>query len=228
MAAGRINVRHLGQPRVLGSACLAALATALAGYPRLSLWLNRPDSVWFLEAIIFLCSIVLWGFVFAWQMPYAHRPVFIFKVEAGPFIAATLAGMAAALVFYLWFDPLLRTKVPEEYPANPEEWFAFTLFLLAFKQVFVIFAPFAWLMRLLHNRRVATLLTVLFGALVLTLNARHSTTPISTTLFAALLVARIGMGFLSVSFYLHGGVILVWWWTLLFEARHWFYLAHHS
>ena len=221
-------MRHLGQPRVLASACLAALATALAGYPRLSLWLDRPESIWFLEAVIFLCGIVLWGFVFAWHAPYAHRPVFAFQVEAKPFIAATLAGMVAALMFYLWFDPLLRAKVPEEYPANPGQWFAFTLFFLAFDQLFLVFAPFAWLMRLVHSRRVATVLTVLFGGLVLTLKTRHSTAPISMALFAALLVARIGMGFLSVSFYLRGGVILVWWWTLLFEARHWFYLAHHS
>jgi hypothetical protein len=28
------------------------------------------------------------------------------------------------------------------------------------------------------------------------------------------------MGFLAVSFYLRGGVLLSWWWTLLIEARH--------
>ena len=219
-------MRHLGQPRVLRSASIAALATALAVYPRLAGWLNRPDSVGFLEAIIFLCSIVLWGFVFAWHTPYAHRPVFNFKVEAGPFVAATLAGMVAALVFCLGFDPSLRTRMPEEYPADLGSWIALTLFLLAFNELFVVFAPFAWLMRLFHNRRVATVLTVLFGALVLTLKTRSATTPIPTALFAALLVARIGMGFLSVGFYLRGGVFLVWWWTLLFEARHLFYLAH--
>jgi hypothetical protein len=38
-------------------------------------------------------------------------------------------------------------------------------------------------------------------------------------LFATLLAVRIGMGFLSVSFYLRGGVLLSWWWTLLVEAR---------
>ena len=28
------------------------------------------------------------------------------------------------------------------------------------------------------------------------------------------------MGFLAVWFYLRGGVLLIWWWTLLIEARH--------
>jgi hypothetical protein len=34
------------------------------------------------------------------------------------------------------------------------------------------------------------------------------------------LTGKIAMGFLAVSFYLRGGVLLVWWWTILFEARH--------
>ena len=39
-------------------------------------------------------------------------------------------------------------------------------------------------------------------------------------LFVMLLVVRIVMGFLSVSFYVRGGVLLSWWWTLLIESRH--------
>jgi hypothetical protein len=54
---------------------------------------------------------------------------------------------------------------------------------------------------------------------VLTIKYRSATTPIPSLLFAALLAVRIGMGFLSVSFYLRGGVLLSWWWTLLVEAR---------
>jgi hypothetical protein len=44
-------------------------------------------------------------------------------------------------------------------------------------------------------------------------------TPVPPLPLAALLAGRIVMGFLAVSFYLRGGVLLVWWWTLLFEAR---------
>jgi hypothetical protein len=48
------------------------------------------------------------------------------------------------------------------------------------------------------------------------------------SLFAALLAGRVVMGFLAVSFYLRGGVLLSWWWTLLIEARHLLDVAGNS
>ena len=117
--------------------------------------------------MLFLCAIVLWGFVFAWHTQYTNRPVFVFKLEPGPFIAVTLVGIIAAVVFYLFLDPSLRPKIPEEYPADLKQWFASVLFSLFFSQLFLLFAPFAWLMRLFQNRWVATSLTVLFGVCVL-------------------------------------------------------------
>jgi hypothetical protein len=181
-----------------------------------------------LEAVIFFCGIVLWGFVFAWHALYTHRPVFTLKLEYAPFIAATLAGIAIATVFHLFLDPALRLKMPEAYPANLRQWLAMALFSLAFNQLFLVFAPFAWLVRLFQNQRVATVLTVLFGAFVLTIKCRSATTPIPSLLFATLLAVRIGMGFLSVSFYLRGGVLLSWWWTLLIEARNLLDVAGNS
>jgi hypothetical protein len=218
-ANGRQNMRDFTQPRVLNLAAIAALASALACYPRLSLWLNRSAPIWYLEAVIFLCCIVLWGFVFAWHTQYTHRPVFVLKIEPGPFIAVTLVGIIAALVFHLFLDPSLRSKIPEEYPADLKQWFAFVLFSLAFNQLFLLFAPFAWLMRLFKNRWVAATLTVLFGAFVLAIRTQSLPTPVPLLLLVALLAGRIAMGFLAVSFYLRGGVMLIWWWTFLFEAR---------
>jgi hypothetical protein len=204
----------------LNLAVIAALASALACYPRISLWTGRSAPIWYLEGAIFLCGIVLWGFVFAWHTQYTHRPVFVLKSKPGPFIAATLVGIVAAAVFHLWFDPSLRSKMPEEYPTDLRQWFAFGLFSLAFNQLFLLFAPFAWLMRLLRNRWVATSLTVLFGACILAMRIRSLSTPFPSLLLVALLAGRIVMGFLAVLFYLRGGVLLVWWWTFLFEARH--------
>jgi hypothetical protein len=221
-------MRHLAQPRVLKLAGIASLVTALACYPRLPLWLNRSLPIWYLEAVIFFCGIVLWGFVFAWHTRYTHRPVFILKLEYAPFITVTLAGIAVATAFHLFLDPALRLKMPEDYPADLRQWLAMALFSLAFNQLFLVFAPFAWLVRLLQNRRAATVLTVLFGAFVLTIKCRYSTTPIPSLLFATLLAVKIGMGFLSVSFYLRGGVLLSWWWTFLLEARHLLNLVNDS
>lgn len=212
-------MRHLLQPRVLSSATVAALVSSLASYPRLSLWANRPAPVWYLEVMIFLCAIVLWGFVFAWHTPYTGRPVFARKLERGPFLAATGVALVAAAVFGLWLDPALRPTIPDEYPADLKHWAAMVLFSLAINQLFLIFAPFDWLMRLSKNRRVAASLTVLFGVAVLAMKLQSLSVPLPTTLLVALLAGRIVTGFLTVAFYLRGGVLLVWWWTFLFEAR---------
>jgi hypothetical protein len=74
-------------------------------------------------------------------------------------------------------------------------------------------------MRLFKNRWVAATLTVLFGAFVLAIRTQSLPTPVPLLLLVALLAGRIAMGFLAVSFYLRGGVMLIWWWTFLFEAR---------
>jgi len=206
-------------------AAVAAMATTLACYPRLSIWGNRSAPVWYLEAVIFFCSMVLWGFVFAWHTTYTKRPVFALKIEPRLFTVVTVAGIVVATGLHLFLDPSLRLKVPEDYPADSGQWFALVLFSLAFNQLFLIFAPFAWLIRLFQNRWVATGLTVLFGVIILAIKIRHSPTPIPPPLLATLLAGRIATGFLAVSFYLRGGMLLSWWWTFLIEARHLFDLA---
>jgi len=213
-------MRHLLQPRVLNRSVLAALVSALACYPRLSQWQNRTDTVWSLEFLVFFCSIVLWGFVFAWHTHYTQRPVLALKIEPRLFVVATLVGIVVAAAFYQWLDPSLRAKIPEEYPADLAHWLAQLLFAMFLGQLFLLFAPFAWFMRLCKNRRVSTCLTVLFGIFVFGLMLRSLPAPIPPLLLAVLLAGKVATGFLAVWFYLRGGVLLIWWWTFLFEARH--------
>jgi hypothetical protein len=212
-------MHHLAQPRVLLLASLASLVTTLACYLRLAHWLKRSDPLWLAVAMIFFCGIVMWGFVFAWHTLYTRRPVFTFKIEPRLFVTVTVTAIAVAAIFHLCIDPVLRVKTPEDYPADQQQWLAWTLFSLAFNQLFFVFAPYAWLIRLSQNQKVATGLTVLFGAFVLAIRNHSSPTPLPFLLLAIMLAVRIGMGFLSVSFYLRGGVLLSWWWTLLIEAR---------
>ena len=213
-------MRHLAQPRVLLLASAASLVTTLACHLRLAHWLTRSDPIWLLEGIIFFCGIVLWGFVFAWHTPYTERPVFALKIKPRLFLTVTLAGIVVATLFHLLLDPTLRSKMPEDYPADVKQWLALALFSLAFNQLFFVFAPFAWLIRLFRNVRVAIILTVLFGAVVLAVKIHSTLASLSPLLFAAFLAGRIVMGFLAVTFYWRGGVLLSWWWTLLIEARH--------
>jgi hypothetical protein len=213
-------MRSLAQPDVLKSAVTAALLSALACYPRFFLWLKRPYALWYLEAVLFLCGIVLWAFVFGWHTKYTGRPVFTWKVGVAPFVSATLAGVAIALLFHARLDPALRLRTPEDYPSTPGQWLALTLFSLAFTQLYLVFAAFAWFLRLFQNLSAATVLTVLFGVFVLVIKAHASPTPMPTPLLVALLAARVGLGALTVYFYLRGGVLLAWWWGLLLQSRH--------
>ncbi len=213
-------MRHLLQPRVLKAAVIAASISALAGYPRVALWLHRPAPVWYLEATIFICCLVLWGFVFAWHEPYTHRPVFSFKLELTPLLVATLAGLGTALAFHLWLDPPLRSLFPEEYPPDLRHWLAAVPFMLAFNQLFLIFAPFDWLLRLTKNRWVATSLTGLWLAVLLVIKLHSLAPTMAAPLLVVMLAGRVVTGFLVVWLYLRGGVWLVCWWTWLLESRH--------
>ena len=110
-----------------------------------------------------LGSIVLCGFVFARHTQNTQRPVFTLKVAPWPFALATGAGLATALFWHFAIDPWLRIKAPADYPTTMEQWLAMTLFSLGLKQLFVVFAPFAWLIRLFGRKESAFILTVVFG-----------------------------------------------------------------
>ena len=213
-------MRRLAQPEVLKLATIAALGTALLSGPRLVLWSNRPSPIWYLEAIVFLGSLVLWAFVFAWHEHYTGKPVFTLNIQSGLISSTTLAGLGMAVLLVLFVDPSMRARTPADYPDSYDQWIAMTLFSLVFVQLFLVVAPFAWLVRLIRNQRVAIFLTVCLGVIVLMFKTRSSPTPVPLELFAALFVARITLGFLSVFFYLRGGLLLMWWWGFLLQARH--------
>jgi hypothetical protein len=213
-------VRSLAQPEVLKAAGIAALLSTLACFPRLCLWVNRPYALWYLQAVLFLCGVVLWAFVFGWHTKYTGRPVFTLRIGLVPLVGATLGGVAIAMFFHGQLDPALRLRTPEDYPANLEQWLALTLFTLAFTQLYLVFAAFAWFVRLFQSTWMAAILTVLFGLFVLVVKNHASPSPMPTPLLLSLLVSRVTLGALSVYFYLRGGVLLVWWWGLLLHCRH--------
>jgi hypothetical protein len=213
-------MRRLAQPAVLRSATVAASLGALACYPRLVLAPELAYPIWYLEALLFLGGIVLWAFVFAWHAAYSQRPVFSLDMGAAPVMASTASGLAAAAIMHLGFDPLFRSQLPNDYPDSLTHWMAMTLFSLAFTQLFLVFAPFAWLIRLVRASKLAALLTVLFGVFVMAVRAHSAPAPAPMWLLIDLLLVRLAVGGLSLYFYLRGGVLLVWWWVLLLQSRH--------
>jgi hypothetical protein len=219
-------MRRLAQPDVMKAAAMASAISALLCLPRMLLWAKRPFPVWYVEATLFLGGFVLWAFVFAWHTEYTRRPVFTFKIKSTTFAAATLVGILAAIGLHFFLDRALRLTTPDDYPVNVKQWIAMSLFSLAFTQLLLVFAPFAWLMRLFRNERVAMFSTIAFGVMVLMLKTNSSPTPLPASLFAALLVLRILPGFFAIWFYLRGGILLVSWIGLLIEARHLFDFAN--
>lgn len=213
-------MRRLAQPSVVASAAAAAALSAALSLPRILLWDKRPFSVWYPEAIIFCCGFVLWAFVFAWHMEYTRRPLFTLHIQPAIFTTATLIGLITALGMHWLLDPELRVRNPQDYPLDFTHWLAHTLFSLSFTQLFLLFAPFAWAIRLFRNERVATWLTVALNVLVLALKSNSSPTTLPVPLLLELLILRIAFGYCAIWFYLRGGIFLAWWLGLLVEARH--------
>src|SRR6185312_2181354 len=166
------------------------------------------------------CGFVLWAFVFAWHTEYTHRPLFNFRIKPALFGGATLVGVIAALGHFWLLDASLRPFNPEDYPPDMRHWVAHVLFTLSFNQLFLLFAPFAWAMRLFRNEKVATWVIVALGVLVLALKTNASPLPQSASLILALAVLQIASAYFGVWFYLRGGIFLAWWLALLIDARH--------
>ncbi len=213
-------MRALAQPEVLRAATIAALASSVASYPRLSQWSTRIYPLWYLEALLFLGGIVLWAFVFAWHTKYTQRRVFTLNLGLAPLGLATFSGILLGLLLHLFVDPALRARTPEDYPATVEQWLAMTLFSLAFTQLYLVFSPFAWLIRLFRRPEPAAVLTVLFGVFVMAIKNYRSPAPLPPSLSAELLLVRLVVSAGSVYLFWRGGVGLVWWWGLLLQSRY--------
>ena len=213
-------MRSLVQPQVLKSASIASAMSSLLCCPRLVLWPARHYPLWYLLALLFLGGTVLWAFVFGWYEKYTARSPLRFNLDRLTLTVATAAGIVVALFLYFAVDPPLRAAAPDEYPTDLQHWIASTLFSLAFAQLFLVFAPFAWLMRLSQGRPIAVPLTILFGTFVMQLKNQSNPIPISGLLFIVLLSLRLAGGALAVFLFVRGGIVAVCWFTLLVQARH--------
>lgn len=213
-------MRRLAQPKVVTYSAVAAALSAVFSLPRMLLWDTRKLPVWYLEATVFFGGFVLWAFVFAWHTEYTGRPVFAFRFKPSLIAAATLSGILLALGFHFFLDPVMRRVTPQDYPADFPHWIASILFSLAFTQLFLLYAPFAWVMRLARNVQAATWLTIALGVGVLIMRNHSAVASVPRTLFVELLALRVVLNFLGIWFYLRGGILIVWWLDLLVEARH--------
>ncbi len=213
-------MRALAQPPVVSAASLAAALTALVCYPRLALWTDRPAAVWFLELAVLCPGFVLWSFVFGWQGQDGRRDPRSLSRSPALWALGTAAALLAAVVNAAWLDPRVQAVTPGEFPTDLTSWLAMTLFSLSLGQLFCVFAPLAFFLRMGARMWLAVTLTIGFAVFILALKVHSLHQPLPLELLASMIVGRVlGTGLL-LYFYLKGGLPLAWWMSLLVQARH--------
>lgn len=218
-------MRSLAEPAVLLRAAIAAALTALACYPRLAHWGQRTDAVWFYEVVIGWAAFVMWAAVFAWHEKHGQHPVFPKRVPPNLWLIALALGGAGAAISFHFGDPTLRQFAPTDFPRNPAQWTEHVLFNLAMEQLFLCFAPFAFLVRLLPGVKAASVATVLFGLLVFALKLQSVAAALTWDAALGLALFRALNSAVAVWLYCRGGVWLVWLFALVLQCRHWFAFA---
>jgi len=113
-----------------------------------------------------------------------------------------------------------RLITPEDYPSSVRELISMILFALGFAQLFTLFAPFAWLIRLLGSEKLAATLTILFGVVLIFVKSHSSHVLLPPDHLLKLVLLTVASGLLSIHFLLRGGVFLTWWFALLLFSRH--------
>jgi hypothetical protein len=213
-------MRYIAQPKVVTSALLAAVATALACYPRLVVWETRRLPVWYLELVLLLGTFFLWSFVLGWQRPYGGRDPLQPSKSPALWALATGGALAVAALHYWLFDPVMRGAAPDEFPSSPSAWLAMTLSSVTFTQLFVVFAPLAFFLRMISRRKLALALTLAFNLFVMLLKASLTTKPLTPALLSGLILIRLlGASFL-VFIYLEGGLPLACWVSFVVQTRY--------
>jgi hypothetical protein len=168
-----------------------------------------------------ISAFVLWAFVFAWYPQAAGRPVLAFPRSVGLW-GLTLAGAGFYAVTLAWFvDPVLRPLSPQDYPVTRAAWGAATAFQLGFGQLFTLFAPLAFMLRLTGRREVAIACTSLLGFGLMRLQLDRLGGGLPTLFLLQLGATKLAFGVLALWLFLRGGIGLLWVWGLVLQARLW-------
>lgn len=213
-------MRQLGKSEVLKSAGIAALLTGGAIYPRLSIWDKMEGQVFANLLVLMWCVFVLWAFVFAWHKEYSGKEPLRFDLTAVTWAGVTALGVVVALALRFLLDDHLREIAPWNYPETAMEWLAVALFGIFFVSLFLVFAPFAFFLRLTRSKTVSFVLTVVGAAVVMALRfAATSGGGPEMWMFAGMGACQAAI---VLGLHLRFGAFGVWWFLALVEARHLF------
>jgi hypothetical protein len=206
--------------QTLTLAAIAAAVTALASWPRMAMWADRPAGVGFCVFAIWWTACFLWGFVFAWHEEETHRPLFQYRWPAKVAAGTVLGGIAVGLVAHFWFDPAVRQYTPEAFPHGRVEWVAMLLFAIFFEQLFVCYAAFSVLVRLSHRIRVAFTIAICLGIFVFWYKVTSLPSVPPASMIVAMLFGRILIQSATLYLYVRGGFLLASLWTFILYLRY--------
>jgi hypothetical protein len=200
-------------------AALAAAITTTICFPRLALWTERPNALWFLATMLLLVSFLLWSFVFAWYPQSSGRPVIQISPPFLVWILAVVGGLLAGAILLLLVDPTLRRVRPDDYPTSLPAWSFNALFNLGFSQLFLCYAPIAFFLRLFRQPVAAVGLTILFGLGLLAAQMNTLDMDLAPRFLLVLYLVRAGFGGIAALLFLRGGLLPAATWTMLLECR---------
>jgi hypothetical protein len=200
-------------------AAVAAAVTTTICYPRLALWTERPNALWFLATMMLLVSFLLWSFVFAWYPQASGRPVIQLRPPFLVWTSAIVGGLMAGSVLLLLVDPTLRSARPSDYPVTLTTWSFGTLFSLSFSQLFLCYAPMAFFLRLFRLPVAAVGLTIVFGLGLLAAQLNATGVDLEPGFLLGLYLIRACLGGIVAMLFFHGGLLPAATWTLLLECR---------
>jgi hypothetical protein len=213
-------MRSLAQAVVVRNAGIAALLAAAACLPRFLLWSGRDRPIWFLELAVLSAGFFLWSFVFGWQAQYGARDPLKPSRSAALWSVATGCALAGAALNRWLVDPVVRTISPQDFPPNLAAWAAGLLFALSIGQLFMVFAPMAFFLRLAQRGWLAIVLTLGFGLFVMSMKLESAKASPPPGVLVELVLVRLASGAVGLWFYLKGGLPMAWWMALLAHARY--------
>jgi hypothetical protein len=200
-------------------AALAAAVTTTLCFPRLAVWTERPNALWFLTTMLLLVSFLLWSFVFAWYPQSAGRPVIQIPPPFLVWMLAIVGGLLAGAILLLVVDPTLRRVRPTDYPTTLTAWGFNTLFNLGFSQLFLCYAPVAFFLRLFRLPVAAVGLTIVFGLGLLAAQLNTLDIDLEPGFLLGLYLLRAGFGGIAALLFFRGGLLGAATWTMLLECR---------
>jgi len=203
-------MRRLADRDVMKKAGVAAVASGVLCLPRLMMWEDRVKAWWLMGAILVWAMFFLWLFVFAWHEHHGGGKVVRWKVEGRIWLVVVVASVLWGVFLAAFVDPSLKAWNPKEFPTDGLDVLARVAFAVSLESLFLLFAPFALMIRLTGKVGAAYGLTLVFVMLVAGLKMISLEYQLSAGWMLALFAMRLlGSGVLLL-LYLRKGVLPVW------------------